>query len=733
MRFNITVNALILLIIGLLLPVFVHAQEDDLNISRNIPVQFQADSLYQDKANDLIYGQGHVFMEQGNQMVIADQIVYHRKEDIIYAKGNVAFKKEDGSIIYANEAKFYRGISQGVALDFRGRFGKKGLLAAKSAEMKDSMHMQLNDFVYSPCKICEDNLFRYTPLWEIHSQSAELDKESERISYRNATVDLFGVPVAYTPYFTTPSPGAKRKGGLLLPRYDHDGLLGQTVTIPLYLNIAPNMDATYYPRITQKSGILHQGEFRHLSKYGKVILKGSYANSRIYLNGIHKHEDVGHYDVAGEYSFKEKGLPGYFEFESKRIHNKEKTFLKKFKISDEDILRTDVKYNYFTHTNYLGLRSLFFQDLREGYNAKTTSAALPVLDAHLEYKTRFAGAKLYTDLNVLNLKRPQGTNYERYTVKPGANLPYLLPYGHFVTFDLSARMDAYDITKKPITVSTKNTIANLGKSGRESRVYPEFTTEWSWPLYNSIWSNSIILEPVVDLIYGPRMTNLQKLTNEDSLDPEITAGNLFTTNRYKGYDKIESGPRMNYGIRGNISNQYIQNINFIFGQSRRRFKDVNFDRISGMDGMQSDYVGKLALQLTKHLTIIDNFRLHKKSAKLLRNLTTVEFAYSKVSAGLTYAQTDESLISPDKNIFTQEYLANMAYNFYREWSISGHVHGRFGKKPPTEKTPLISDGVMLQYAGDCLIMRLSVSRDYTKLRDLKPSTTFSTSFEIPVF
>lgn len=715
------------------MPVAVYAQKQEYNFSRNIPVEFQADIIYQDKTTDLVYGKGHVLMEQGNQMVIADEIVYHRKEDIIYAKGNVVFKKEDGSIIYADEAKFYRGISEGIALDFRGRFGKKGLLAAKSAEMKDSTHMQLNDFVYSPCKICEDNLVKSTPLWEIHSQAAELDKESERIYYRNVTVGLFGVPVIYTPYFITPAPGAKRKSGLLIPRYDHDGLLGKTFTIPLYWNIASNMDATYYPRITQKTGVLHQAEVRHLSRYGGVVLKGSYAHSRINLSGMRKHEDVGHYDVKGNYKFTDIGIPGYFEFESKRMHNKEKTFLKKFKISDEDILRTDAKYNYFTHTNYLTVRSLFFQDLREGFNAKTTSAALPVFDTHLEHKTGFAGSKVYTDLNILNLTRPQGTNYERYTVKPGINLPYLMPYGHFLTFDLSARIDAYDITKKPITVSTNNTIANLGKSGRESRVYPEFVTEWNWPLYNNIWSNSIILEPVVDIIYGPRMTNLEKLTNEDSLDPEITAGNLFTMNRYKGYDKIESGPRVNYGLRGNISNQYIQNVNFIFGQSRRRFEDINFNRISGMDGRYSDFVGKVALQLNKHLTIIDNFRLHKKSVRLLRNLTTVEFNYSKISAGLTYAQTDHTLISPDKKIFTQEYLANAAYNFYREWTLSGYVHGRFGKKPPSEKTPLIRDGIMLQYAGDCLVMRLSVSRDYTKLRDLKPSTSFSASFEIPVF
>lgn len=722
---------------ALLLPVFVHAQPEDLKLDNDKPIDIEADLLYQDKARNIFYGKGKVLLIQGQQRVLADELIYHRNEDVIYAKGHVFFAKEDGTLIFADEAKFLKGASQGVAVNFKGRSGPQGLLAAKGAEIIDENHIKLHDFAYTACKICQDNLFSYVPLWEVRSGEAEINRESQRVDYYNSTIGLFGVPIFYTPYFNSPAPGAKRKSGLLLPKASYKGLLGKTLTLPVYFNLAPNADATYSPRFTEKAGTLHQGEFRYLHQQGGFTLRGSYGHTSTKVNNVVNKENVGHYALKGNYKFTGDTIPGFVEVESKRMRNKERTFLKKFDIDEENILKTDVNYRYFAKSYYYSLRSLNFQDLRLGYNAKTTSAALPVFDAHLEYPTKIFNSKVYSDVNFLNLARSQGTNYHRFTVKPGIKSTNRLLYGNFLNFDLSLRADAYEVRQRPITVRSINQesriLAERGKKGKEARMYPEFLTQWRWPLYNQIYGNAIILEPVVDLIAAPRVTNLEKLTNEDSLDPEITAGNLFSNNRYKGYDKIESGNRINYGLQGNLSNSYIRNINFTFGQSRRASEDKNFTRLSGMDGKYSDYVGKVSLQLNKHITLIDNFRIDKKNNDLLRNLSTLAFSYDKFSANITYSETHKKLIDPSKLIYTKEYIANATYNFYREWSIIGNIHGRFGKKPPTEKTPLIKQGLVLKYAGDCLISEFGISRDYTKLKDLKPSTTYIYSLDIPIF
>ena len=71
-------------------------------------------------------------------------------------------------------------------------------------------------------------------------------------------------------------------------------------------------------------------------------------------------------------------------------------------------------------------------------------------------------------------------------------------------------------------------------------------------------------------IISPFSTNLDRGVNEDSQIPEISSSTLFEANRYKGLDKIESGHRLNYGIRGNVvSPDYFRNLYFLFGHNLR--------------------------------------------------------------------------------------------------------------------------------------------------------------------
>ena len=101
--------------------------------------------------------------------------------------------------------------------------------------------------------------------WQLEASSLELDRDSGIGTARNARLDVFGVPVLYTPWLSFPL-GDERKTGLLTPSIGTSDNAGASLTQPLYLNLAPNFDATLRARFTSRRGEVLGGRFRYLTK-----------------------------------------------------------------------------------------------------------------------------------------------------------------------------------------------------------------------------------------------------------------------------------------------------------------------------------------------------------------------------------------------------------------------------------------------------------------------------------
>lgn len=708
-----------------------------MNLTGDQPVQIQADQLYNDKEKNIAYALGNVEIVQGNQILLADNATFHRTEDVIYLKGNVAIKREDGSIFFSDEARLEKTSKIGIALNFKARMAKKTLLAAKSADMVDDNTMEMEDMIITPCKICANNYRSFFPLWQFKAKKATLNKEAERIYYKDAKIDFLGVPVFYSPYLSSPAPGAKRKSGFLFPELAYSSKsTGFGVGVPYYWNIAPDKDATITP-VLAREGKLIFGEYRQKFKKGDFILKSSLAHvQKTGKNGANigsRKTFKGHYDLAGDYIVRNDWHTGKLRYKSKRVFDPSKTYLRKYKISRDEILNTDISYNVFESKNYYIARGLSFQDLRFEHNNKTTPLVLPLLEAHREKDTGFWNSKLFTDVNVLNLIRSQGESYKRFSVAEGLKIPFKMPYGHKFSTTAAVRADLYDVDKTPIRVKDTKTKLLNNKEGAEGRIYPEIRNEWSWPLYNYIGNNMVIIEPVAQGIIAPNMTNLDKVGNEDSQLPEISASNLFSHNRYVGFDKIESGTRINYGVRGNITFEKFKNINAIFGQTYRTHKDFNFDRKSGLDGHQSDYVGKVTVQPDEHLFFNDAFRLNSTDANPLRNEVNMELVYPVWNLNIAHMWIDKKLVDKASAKYRQEVAVNGSYNVFREWWLESGINSRIGKKITNDSSRIVNTTAGVRFQADCLYAKFIVSRDYSKSRDLRPENSYSFVLTIPTY
>ena len=93
-----------------------------------------------------------------------------------------------------------------------------------------------------------------TPLWFISADELTLDQNENSGMIKDAWLHLGAIPFLYMPRYRIDLSEDKRKSGLLSPRLSYNSKSGIKVGTPLYLNIAPNKDATITPTLRSRRG-----------------------------------------------------------------------------------------------------------------------------------------------------------------------------------------------------------------------------------------------------------------------------------------------------------------------------------------------------------------------------------------------------------------------------------------------------------------------------------------------
>ncbi|WP_313951758.1 LPS-assembly protein LptD [Accumulibacter sp.] len=134
---------------------------------------------------------------------------------------------------------------------------------AERVDFEGENQVRLTSATYTTCKPGDDD-------WYLSVADLKLDYDNEVASGNDATVHFLGVPILYTPWMSF-SLNNKRKSGFLTPTYGSSSDSGLEFTLPYYWNIAPNMDATFEPRLMTKRGLLLGTDVRYLNAaYGGI-------------------------------------------------------------------------------------------------------------------------------------------------------------------------------------------------------------------------------------------------------------------------------------------------------------------------------------------------------------------------------------------------------------------------------------------------------------------------------
>jgi LPS-assembly protein len=103
------------------------------------------------------------------------------------------------------------------------------------------------------------------PAWSINARMLEIDNKRKRATARNVTLRVGDVPIFYFPWLQFPTTD-ERATGVLAPTLGSSNNAGIDLVVPVYLNLAPNYDATVSPRLIADRGLMLGGEFRYLGR-----------------------------------------------------------------------------------------------------------------------------------------------------------------------------------------------------------------------------------------------------------------------------------------------------------------------------------------------------------------------------------------------------------------------------------------------------------------------------------
>jgi LPS-assembly protein len=698
-----------LLAIGLGLTVIRPLQAQD--ASEGPPVLLNADELVYDETLGTVTASGNVELAQENRIVFADRVTYNQQTKVVTATGNVSLLEPNGDVLFGEYAELTDDLAQGFVDHVRVLMTDNSRLAANEGERTDQgRFLRLNRVVYSPCELCQENPAA-PPLWQVRAQRVVHDKEAQEIIYRDAVLEMFGLPVFYTPYLSHPDPTVEQKSGFLAPSFGLSSNIGSFATLPYYWAIGPDQDATISPTYSEEDGLQILGEYRRRFESGVIDIQASLVRTdREEGTGSSKRirEDQwrGHLFATGRFNLDDTWRTG-FDLE----HASDESYLRRYGLSDADILTSRVFAEGFRGRHYAIGNVYRFHDLRPGIDERKP-LLLPLAEVNLlgEPNETFGG-RWSLDAGLVGLVRTDGRDTRRASTTVGWERDFISHTGLVTTLGASIRTDAYYVTDA-VPEGAPGGAATATET--ELRLFPQTQVTARYPLSRQFGSFEQVLEPIASLTIAPRMGDDPDIPNEDVTDIELTPNSLFRPNRFPGYDRLDSGTRITYGLN-NVLYGYGGGYTELFlGQSYNLTADNASIPGSGLEEGFSDIVGQVRINPNSYFDLQYQFRLDNDTflPRVHDASISAGIPIFRLSANYYYRDgTEGSQRFPD-----QEYLStSISSHFARHWTAAISQSRNF----EAAGNSLLATSAILTYADECFTLQLVGTRDYTTRSDIQ--------------
>jgi LPS-assembly protein len=698
-------------------------------LDRATPVLITADEVNYDRERSTVTARGNVEVSQGPRVLKADQIVYNQTTKVVLATGHVSLLEPSGEVVFADRMEVKDDLKEGVVENFAVLFPDDTRLAANAAVREKGNRTVMKKAIFSPCKLCEEDPHR-APLWQVKAEEVVHDQAAQDIEYRDAVLEMFGIPVAYTPYLTHPDPTVKRRTGLMPPIFGSDSQLGFLIRQPYFITLGPDKDLTLEPMITTKERGALSAEYRQRFMNGALAATGSFTRVKRKDedgNDTAEEQNRGHILGIARYDIDETWRTGF-----KGGWVSDDTYFRRYRInpdlqlsgttdaeqaitstiSPDQTLTSTAFVEGFSGRQYAALRAYHFQGLREEDDYNDTPIIAPYADYNLVSEPIGRWGRWSMESNVMGLTRIEGTQSRRLSVRTGWELPRVNRLGQIFTFSAALQTDVYNVN----AVRTDPNETGNRFSGFTGRVFPQVGIDWRYPFARELGNVRHIVEPRVAMIAAPTFGNPPEIPNEDSLDFEFDDTNLFSIDRFPGRDRVDTGSRVVYGLNNAFYGDGGGRSEIFLGGSYSAQRNDDFPIGSGVEEKLSDIVGRVRLDPADYLTMLYRFRLGTDEFKAKRSELIGRVGPQAVNVGANYVYFDETSVTREFGI-REELTLYFRSRITENWSFLTRY--RYNFEP--FGTP-IEYGGAITYQDECFLLTTDFSRSFTSDRDVEAST-----------
>ena len=687
-------------------------------------IGFAAGNLNYDNETDVVVAEGNVEMKRDTVEMRADKVTWNRKTGEVVAEGDVALKNPEGDTAYGDRIVLTDTLRDGVVENMLVVLDNGARLAAVKGTRFDNGNIELENAAYTPCPVEDGSGCPKKPSWQIRAVRVIYDRGKNKVRYKGARVEIFGLPLIPLPGLSHPA-NSEAGSGLLVPEIRLDRTNGFEIAVPYYLRIAPDRDITITPHLYTGSVPMIEGEFRALTDIGSFRINGYATHSSVVpVSGqvIDPNRQFrGYLESAGKFQFDPRWSLSY----SGRITT-DRTFMRRYDISRDDRLRSTFELERIGGQSYLSIAGWATQTLRRNDVQGQQPIALPIIDYRQRLADPLLGGQIELQLNTLAIARTAGQDTQRAFAGATWNLRGLTGLGQEVVLTAMVRGDVYHSDENLLTAIP----GYRGKSGWEGRGIAAVAADMRWPFVGEFLGGTQTLTPRVQIVATPSLKNLD-IPNEDSRAFDLEDSNLFAINRFNGYDRFEDGARITYGVEWNFSRPGL-NINSIIGQSYRLSdKPSLFPDGTGLTDRTSDIVGRTTIAYKDFLRLTHRFRLDKDNLAVRRNEIDAMIGSRSTYAVLGYSRLNRDILLLGEDLQDREEVrAGGRVAFAKNWSIFGSAIVDLTRK---SDDPLgVADGfdpirhrLGLAYDDDCLSIALTWRRDYIDTGDARRGNSFS--------
>ncbi|MCB1379555.1 MAG: LPS-assembly protein LptD [Alphaproteobacteria bacterium] len=652
-----------------------------------------AEKLAYDGKSDIATATGLVRITYGPYTLTATKVVYDRRKGLFKANGSVELREPNGNILQADLAEMNDKFKEGFAEHVRALLTNDVTITANYARRYENGITVYENVSYTACKSCVDE--GGTPLWQILSRETTHDQQQHTLYYRDATLEIAGVPVFWTPYFSYPDPTVKRRSGWLIPQGHYGEAYGFGVSMPYFWAVKPNADLTVTPRLTSGQGLVADAEWRHRLNNGIYSLRGyglyELSPGRTDENSRWR----GALTSTGDFRLNDTWTWGW---DGTLVSDR--AFLNEYDYDSRDMAVSSVNLTGLSGRNYTKAQALHYRTLLTGEDQDLMPVALPYVTSNYIFDQQVLGGELGFNFNAYSLRRGDpdprfdlGTEQTRAVASLDWRRQFISNAGMLITPFTSLRSDVYMSENVPGAGGTRETSSHL---------LPSAGIDLRWPLIADHGFAQSVMTPVFQIISSSNERDDADIGNEDAITLNFDHTNLFLADRFSGLDRYEGGTRVNLGV---IYNLYAANGGFVrasMGESFHVAGKNSFIAGSGLDGSKSDLVGAIAFQPNDSVRLTYQARVEEDLSRINVQEASLGLTFDRISGSLSYA--DIAAAKAYGRVSNQEQVwGDVNYSLGEAWSLFGSF------RYDIEDSRFMNKSIGIAFDCDCMNARLTYS------------------------